>query len=96
MTNLEQARAIFNPVPRKIRGCDGSRCSGLACHEVHHLGTINQPTFTGEDYLWGTKAAGSLMGVWDIHNEKYVRVYAHFPGPPGLGGVSEDYTEAIL
>ena len=86
---------MFNPVPKKVRGCDGN-CKGLRCQEVHHLGTINRPTFTGEDYLWGTQAAGALMAGWDIHNEKYVRVYGYFSNGPFDNGISEDYTEALL
>ncbi len=58
--------------------------------EVHRLGVINPPTFTGADYLWGTGAAGSLMADWDIHGERYVRVYGLFPDSNG-GVISEDY-----
>lgn len=94
MSNLEQARAIFNPVPKKIRGCDGTRCQGNYCAEVHHLGTINPPTFTGEDYLGGLQASGSLMAVWNIHEQKYMRVYGYFPDGPGRG-ISEDYSELL-
>ena len=96
MTNLEQARAMFDPKPKKIRGCDGTHCGPLCCQEVHHIGTINRPTFTGEDYMWGTQASGALMAVWDIHNEKYVRVYAYFSGGPWANGISEDYSKDLL
>lgn len=94
MTNLEQARAIFNPVPKKIRGCDGTDC-GLRCYEMHHLGTINPPTFSGDDYLSGPQSSGSLMAEWDIHEKKYTRVYGYFSSPFGRG-TSEDYTKDLL
>jgi hypothetical protein len=94
MSNLEQARAIFSPTPKKIRGCDG-KCSGVRCIEIHNLGTLNPPTFTGADYCWGPEAAGSLMGEWDIHGERYTRVYGYFSGGPFANGIVEDYTDAI-
>ena len=86
---------MFNPVPKKVRGCDGTKCGPLSCREVHHLGTINRPTFTGDDYIWGTQAAGALMAVWDIHDEKYVEVYGYFSGGPWSNGISEDYSEIL-
>ena len=98
MTNLEQARAIFNPEPKKIgmqQHPVTGMCQQMRCVEVHHLGTINRPTFTGEDYLWGTQSAGSLMGVWNFHRHGYDRLYGYFHGPPGQGGTSEDYSEIL-
>lgn len=94
LSNLEQARAIFNPVPKKVRGCNGE-CKGLRCIDIHHLGTINPPTFTGDDYCWGPQGAGKLMGEWDIHGERYTRVYGYFSGGPWSNGTFEDYSEIL-
>lgn len=71
------------------------QCQQMRCVEVHHLGTINPPTFTGDDYIWGTQASGALMGVWNFHRHGYDRLYVYFSGGPCSNGISEDYSELL-
>jgi hypothetical protein len=92
--NIEQARELLVGQPKKIRGHEGKPCSGLRCIESHHLGSINPPTFTGADRIWGTTATGWLCGEWDLHAERYTRLAGLFPAPDG-GVISEEYPELL-
>jgi hypothetical protein len=97
MTNLEQARALFNPNPTKfgikehpVRGM----CQQMKCKEIHLLGGINRNSFNGDDVLWGLEASGILYGDWNFHRHGYDRLWGSFPMPDG-GHITEDYSEIL-
>jgi hypothetical protein len=90
---LEQARKLLVGQPKHIRGCHrGEVCPGR-CVEMHNIGGLNTPTYTGADYVWGPQAAGTLYGEWNIHDGRYDHVHGYFPGPNG--GITVDLTEAL-
>lgn len=90
---LEQVKDLLVGQPKKIRGHGDMECGPLRCIEIHALGGIGPHSFSGDTPLWGTSAPGMLMGEWNLHDEKYDRLWGSFPGPNGT--ITEDYPEAL-
>lgn len=98
MKNIEQAKALLDAAnERKLiipkHECT-DECAPLGCYRPLLFGTINPPTFTGKDIMWGTKAAGSLIGNWDYRSGRLVSLEGHFPGPEGRI-ITESYSELL-
>lgn len=88
---LAQARKLFNPVPKKVGEASHPTPCGWRCYEPHLLGTLNPPTYSGTDVLWGFRGPGSLVAEWNLHEQKYERVYGYFSTGPEARGVIVDF-----
>lgn len=93
---MEQARELLVGKPVTVVGHrDGSTCSGRRCIEIHLLGMLNADhAFDGATPLWGITAPGNLLAEWDIHGEKYTRLYGSFPGPD-FSHITVDLNDAL-
>lgn len=91
---LSQVSPLFEGQPKRIRGHGEIPC-GRRCYEIHLLGTVNAPTWTGADVIWGPEAAGSLYAEWNLHKNRYDRAWVSFPMPPHEFSLAIDVSEAL-
>lgn len=90
----------FGPGHRVTAACYGSigkdkKIKPARCYEIHLIGTLNAANvFRGDVAIGGPDWPASVYAEWNIHENRYDRVWAFFQG---LLGDSDtvDLTEAL-